>query len=100
PPFVLYTAIGMLLLAIAPMPYGYYTLLRFVATTAFVWGAVTAHKRRRPDWVWPLALFAFAFNPLIPVYLPKGTWVAIDILAAGLLFAARPYVLEPIKASK
>ena len=67
--------------------YGFFTMLRFVvfATTAYVaWIAFEGKKER---WVWFLGLVAILFNPFIPIYLERETWVVIDLIVALLLLA-------------
>ena len=77
----------MLLLAIPPIwPYGYYTLLRWVVcgTSAFI--AFMAYELDKKFWLWLIGLVAVLFNPIIPVYLDKETWVVIDLVVAVVIF--------------
>jgi len=90
PPFVVYAAAAMLALGAAPLPYGYYVLLRIVATLIFVWAAVVAHERRREALPWIFALLALLFNPVVKVPLGKPLWAMTDIAAAILLLACVP----------
>ena len=78
PPIII--SIAMLLLALIPLPIGYYTLLRIVVclTSAFlVWTSYEAHKYA---WMWTMGVVALIFNPLIPLYLGRETWVVVDII--------------------
>ncbi|CAC5851372.1 hypothetical protein [uncultured Gammaproteobacteria bacterium] len=43
---VIYIVAAMLFLGAAPLPYGYYMLLRLAATGVFIWAAIVAHKKR------------------------------------------------------
>ncbi len=72
----------ILFLAIFPMPYGYYTLLRLVVCGTAIYIVYNAKKINRQSWMWVMGIIALLFNPLIPIYLNKGVWVIIDIIVA------------------
>lgn len=83
----------LLLIAILPLPYGYYSFLRWVtcgiaAVTSFIayqWGFKWA------PWVFiPLAIL---FNPILPIHLTKEIWQPIDIIAA-ILFSGSAFVFK------
>lgn len=79
----------MLLLAVPPMwPYAYYQILRDVVCIVAVILAIAAFNGKQHTWVWIMGIIAVVFNPLAPVYLSKGTWVLLDIVAAGCMFIA------------
>lgn len=86
--FVLIPSV-MLLLALAPLPYGYYTLLRLVVTAVAVFAAAIEFKGRQQFTTWSvlLGLIALLFNPIIPVHLTRGMWAVIDTVVA-LIFVA------------
>ena len=80
PPTII--SIAMLLLALIPLPIGYYTLLRIVVclTAAFLaWNSYEAHKT---SWMWTMGVVALIFNPLIPLYLGRELWIFVDIATA------------------
>ncbi len=89
PNSVIYGTTGMLMLALAPMPYGYYTLLRLVSTVVFAWAAFTSAHRRHSNLPWVFGLLAIAFNPVLKVPLEREIWSAIDVGSAVLLIATR-----------
>lgn len=72
----------MLLIGIAPLPYGYYELLRLVATGVFGWAAYVSWKAGQTSLPWALGLLALIFNPLIPIHLSRPVWMIIDSGAA------------------
>lgn len=90
---------AMLLLAVAPLPYGYYTLLRIVVTGALAWGAFVAYFDSRLVLPWVLGLGALLFNPFIPVHLDKEIWMVIDPLTAVAVLITW-WVLRPVKHEK
>jgi hypothetical protein len=82
-----FVPVGLLLVALLPLPYGYYVLLRLVVcgVAAFLaWKHFDATGRFGP---WPLilAMVAVLFNPVIPVYLNRVIWAPIDLLSAMTL---------------
>lgn len=84
----------MLLIALAPLPYGYYTLLRLVATAVFIWAALVSYQRQATLLPWLFALMALLFNPVFKVYLPREVWMFIDLGAAVLLLVTRRHFAE------
>lgn len=89
PVIVIYIAATVLFIAAAPMPYGYYTLVRLVATAVFVWAAFVAYERNNQVLPWVFGLLALLFNPIIKVHLPKELWALVDIGAGVLLLLTR-----------
>ena len=77
PPIVVYAVSGMLVMGALPLPYGYYRLLRLVATGTFAWGAWLAWQRRHPNLPWLLGFLALLFNPIFDVHLPKTWWTMV-----------------------
>lgn len=75
----------LLLLCLAPMPYGYYQLVRIVAMIAF---AVMAYQYYEKENV-PLAItfggLALLFQPFIKVALGRTLWNIVDVIAAVVL---------------
>lgn len=83
-------AIVMLLLAIPSglWAYGYYVILRWVVTIAALFVLWVAHTLKKNVWVGIMAIVAILFNPIYPVYLDKGTWVIINLMAAVLFLVS------------
>jgi arginine exporter protein ArgO len=75
------------ILAIADMPYGYYTFLRIVITSSAIFGAISL-RSINPWFTWICILIAILFNPVLPVYFNRGIWRVIDVLTAVILVAA------------
>jgi len=78
-------SIVMLLLAILPLPYGYYTLLRLVVCITVVLLAWQCYIKQKISWVWLLGFIALIFNPVFPLYFEKGLWIVIDLIVAIIL---------------
>ena len=91
---VIYITVAMLLIGVAPLPYGYYTLLRIVATIVFAWAAYITFERDNKTLPWIYALIAILFNPIIKIHLPKELWIFIDIGAGVFLLSTKSRIEE------
>jgi Family of unknown function (DUF6804) len=69
----------LLLLALFPLPYGFYTLLRLVVTICA--GVIAYHHWQSggKGLAFSMGFVALLFNPLIPVYLSREIWAPIDL---------------------
>jgi hypothetical protein len=76
----------MLIIAVAHLPYGYYTLTRVVTCGIGVIIAYTGFRGSPTVQLWsvPIALIAALFNPVVPIYLHRQTWFYIDLGAAAI----------------
>jgi hypothetical protein len=84
---LIYTVAAMLLIALAPMPYAYYEILRIVVFGTFGYLSYTAVKHRHHVSVVLLTLPALIFNPIIPLHFDKIAWAFIDVSAAVALIS-------------
>ena len=87
PNIVRYGCVALLLAALMPLPYGYYTLMRLVVSATFVWAALVSRKRQSGSLIWVFVFLALIFNPIIPIHLPMEIWAIFDIGSAILLLA-------------
>ena len=78
----------LLLVAVADLPYDYYTLLRFVVCPVSAFGAYKANAAKKRGWAWALGIYAVLFNPLIRTHLEKETWAILNIVGALLTVGA------------
>jgi hypothetical protein len=88
PKSIYYLCAALLVLALAPMPYGYYTFLRLVVTIVACITAFSFYKEGHVTWAWIFGLVGILFNPLIQVHLSRDIWMILDLLAAGLMLKA------------
>jgi prepilin signal peptidase PulO-like enzyme (type II secretory pathway) len=93
PLIVLYVGTAMLLIAAAPLPYGYYTLLRIAAFGIFGFAAFISFDRKYKLLPWAFILLAIIFNPIIKVHFSKELWALIDI-AAGIFLLSTARLLK------
>jgi hypothetical protein len=84
----------MLFIGATLLPYGYYILLRFVATGVFAWAAFVSYERKNQSLPWVFWLLALVFNPIIKIHLPKEFWTFIDIGAGLFLLLTKRHLQQ------
>lgn len=89
-------------LALAPIhwPYGYYQFLRLAVTALAIWLAIAASRQQSTTWTILGVGLALLYNPIIPVYLNRATWLPINLVAAVLFVAAAIKLPSPLKSPK
>ena len=78
---------GLLLLALLPLPYGYYQFLRIVAAVASGFIAYQSFSDGKQTWAITFGAISILFNPIIPIHLPREVWAPVDIVAAVTFLA-------------
>ena len=77
---------ALMLLCLAPMPYGYFQLVRFLSTLAF---GVMAYRyyRERKEWLaYTCGTLALLFQPFYKIALGRTVWNIVDVIVAiGLI---------------
>ena len=81
--YLIFTA--LLLLCLAPMPYGYYQLVRFVAMVAFAIMAWKYYEQKQEGWAITFGALALLFQPFVKIALGRTLWNIVDITVAILL---------------
>ena len=77
---------AVLLLCLAPMPYGYFTLVRVLATVVFGIYAYRCFAVKKEGLTLVFATLALLFQPFAKVGLNRVTWNIIDVIVAiGLI---------------
>lgn len=83
------TSIVMLALAIiGGWPYRFYQLLRAVVCITAAFLALLARKQRKDTWLWTFVVVGVVFNPFLPLYLDRETWVPVDLVSLVLFAVA------------
>lgn len=75
----------LLLLCLAPMPYGYYQLVRIVAMIAFAVMAYQYYEKENVSLAISFCGLALLFQPFIKVALGRTLWNIVDVIAAVVL---------------
>jgi len=83
---------ALMLICLAPMPYGYFQLVRFVAMVAFGVMAYQYYMRQKTVATVIFVVLALLFQPIYKIALGRATWNVIDVLVAVLLIGL--FVLE------
>lgn len=74
-----------LLLCLFPMPYGFYTLIRFASFIIFGWMAYTYYKEKQTGWMVLFGALALLFQPFAMIALGRLMWNIVDVLVAALI---------------
>jgi hypothetical protein len=69
------------LIAILPLPYSYYQLLRIVNCSLFALLAYRFKEHKVGKMVIPSVFFAIIFNPFLKLGLNKEVWIFFNILS-------------------
>ena len=76
----------LLPLCLVDMPYGFYQLVRFAATAAFVYLAYDSFKSKEDGKGFLFAALAVLFQPFFKIALGRTMWNVVDVLVAIALF--------------
>lgn len=83
---------ALMLLCLAPMPYGYYMLVRFVAMVAFGVMAYRYFENDKAVAGYIFGALALLFQPFFKIALGRVVWNVVDVIVALLLIGL--FVLE------
>lgn len=76
---------ALLLLCLAPMPYGYYQLVRFISMVVFAFMAYQFYNEKREGWAICFGALTLLFQPFFKIALGRAMWNIVDVLVALLL---------------
>ena len=76
---------ALLLLCLAPMPYGYYQLVRFVSMVVFAVMAYQYYVKKQELWAVVFGALALLFQPFFKVALGRTMWNIVDVVVAIIL---------------
>ena len=93
---VIYITAIMLFIGAAPLPYGYYMLLRLVTTVVLFWAAYISYERSYDVLPWVFGILALVFNPIFKVHFPKELWAIIDIGTGVFLLVMKGKIQKKI----
>lgn len=83
--FVQLILAALLLFCLAPMPYGYYQLVRFVSMVVFVVMAYQYYVKKQEIWAVVFGALALLFQPFFKIALGRTMWNIVDVVVAILL---------------
>jgi hypothetical protein len=76
---------ALLGIALLPLPYGYYELLRIVVCTAMIFLTVRAFQNGQQFWPWLFIAFALLYNPITSVSLGRPMWTVVNLATIATL---------------
>jgi hypothetical protein len=81
--------IALTLVALAPLPYGYYVFLRIVLCFAAAYLAWSEHQEAKSinAWIVGLVILAILYNPFVPIHLTREIWSVINLATVFFLGA-------------
>lgn len=92
---ILVGALVALGVALLPLPYAYYMLLRVGMCGVFAYLAYTASQSNEQGLAWVLGITAVIYNPFAPLHLGREVWTVINLATIGLLFVVKARVSLP-----
>lgn len=75
----------LLLVCLLKMPYGYYQLIRFLSTGAFLYFAFIENERGNRNNVFIYAALAALFQPFLKINLGREIWNVVDVIVTVYL---------------
>lgn len=82
----------LLFVAVAPMPYGFYTFVKIIVCGCA--GVICYQLWKAGDrgaWLWVWGMVAILFNPVAEIHMTKEVWMIMDAIA-GCLFGYAAWV--------
>jgi hypothetical protein len=76
----------LLLIALLPLPYFYYQLLRIVVTVVAAIYAYKFYEDNQMVKVITFGVIVLIWNPIFPIYMDKSAWMIIDIVGAVVFY--------------
>lgn len=84
----------LLVFALLPLPYGYYTFLRLAVFGGGLFIAYQLYEKNLHSWSIFVVLPILLFNPVIPIYLSREVWLVLDLFTACLFSYIGFYIFE------
>lgn len=91
----------VLILAVLPLPYGFYIFLRLAVFLVAVYLGYTQWKRDDSFSIWVITLgtIALLYNPILPIHLTREIWIVFNLLTAGIFIAHMCYIKRLLKTA-
>lgn len=81
-------ATGVVLIGLADMPYGYYTLLRLVLCGSAILLLLASFESANAIVTWTFGAIAVLYNPILPIHLgDKSIWVVLNLITIFVFWA-------------
>ena len=83
--YITFILAAMLLLCLAPLPYGYYMLVSWAAMVVFAVSALDYYSKNKKELAVTFGALALLFQPFIKIALGRTIWNIVDVIVAILL---------------
>ena len=83
--YLMYVVGVILFLGIFELPYNYYVILRWIVGCSAFFVSYQYFSTKIINLGITYLLIGILFNPFLPVYLSKTTWISLDLIC-GLIF--------------
>lgn len=82
---VLWVVVAAVGLALLPtLPYGYYSIMRWIVCASCAWLALSSYRSKREDWTWVWAVIAGVYNPIFSVHANREVWSLVNLATIGI----------------
>ncbi len=71
-----------LFFSLGSLPYSFFQLLRWIVSGTSFYSGWLFSKSKNHNWAWFFFIVGVLFNPIVPFYLSRDTWMIIDIIVA------------------
>jgi hypothetical protein len=78
----------LLLLCLLHLPYGYYQLIRFIATGSFLFFGFSSSAKGENNFVFLYLGLAILFQPIFKIALGRELWNIVDVLVSIFLIVS------------
>lgn len=77
---------------IPTMPYGYYSIMRWVVSASCGWLALDSYRKGEEGFAWCWGVIAGIYNPIVPVSANRELWCVVNVatIAFAIWFGFKP----------
>ena len=86
---ILWLVAAAVAVALIPsLPYGYYSVMRWVVSASCAWLALISYRSGQETWVWGWGVIAGIYNPIFSVHANREIWSVVNLatVAAAALY--------------
>jgi hypothetical protein len=76
---LLVVVLAVAIALIPSMPYGYYSVMRWLVCASCAWLALISYRSGREEWAWCWGVIAGIYNPIFPVHANRDIWSIVNV---------------------
>lgn len=69
---------------IPTLPYGYYSVMRWLVCASCAWLALRSHRNGQEEWTWGWGVIAGIYNPIFPVHANREIWSIVNVVTIAV----------------